>query len=354
MNRPLTLKRVAFAVVANLLAFSVLSAIGELATRWYMEGSVSAALRSFVTSQASDDATRVSGWLVSDADLGYKLNPASAGVNSLGIRHDEIADVKPDGLFRVIVLGDSVAWGEDGFVKLLRDRFNRVHYGPVEVINAAIPGYTTYQERTLLERDLLRHRPDLVILQYCLNDHHRFLHMLNETGRWLVTPDAERVLVPQGQGPLTTLMRSSYLLLELRLRLFALMPRSVTQFPWETDHNVAPAWQDHTWSDFEAHVQAMRDSLARLDARFAVVAVPLESQLQQTFLDRDADYTLKPQRTLAEICRRLSVPFLDLHPVFVSNRKLSLYKDGLHLKPAGHELMAEHILAFLERDKLAN
>ena len=54
--------------------------------------------------------------------------------------------------------------------------------GAVEVVNAAIPGYTTHQERLLFESGLDDARPELVLLQYCLNDNHRFLHRFDAQG----------------------------------------------------------------------------------------------------------------------------------------------------------------------------
>ena len=60
----------------------------------------------------------------------------------------------------------------------------------------------------------------------------RFLHMLNDTGRWLLTPDAKRAWIPDGGGLLVSLMQSSYLLRELRIR-FVNLRFNRSQFPWE-------------------------------------------------------------------------------------------------------------------------
>jgi lysophospholipase L1-like esterase len=365
MTRRLTTrKRVLYAALANAVGFGALFVVGELVTRWHLEGGVRAAIRSFYTTRLTADRTHAEGWLAYDEVLGYKLNPELPGANSLGIGHGEISDVKPSGLFRVLILGDSIAWdrgrvlglpeGSRGFVTQVQERFGSLRTGPVDVINAAIPGYTTYQERTLFERDLARFAPDLVILQYCLNDNHRFLHMLNLTGRWLVTPEAERAMLPEGQGWLTSFVRSSYLLMELRVRLSGLQKRAAGRFPWDSNMDMAPAWQDQTWSDFAGHLQAIRDHLIRSGGRLAVVAVPLEAQLDQALLDRDTAYTVKPQRRLAEVCERLGVPLLDLHPAFLANRDRRLYDDGIHLTASGHAVAADQILEFLQARHLAN
>jgi lysophospholipase L1-like esterase len=350
--QPSGAKKAVFLVVANLLVASFVFVIGEFAMRWRLEGGPVAGLRSLFVSRASPGYAGTDTWLVHDEQLGYKLNPAKEGVNSLGIRHGEISPQKPEDLFRVVVLGDSVAWDADGFVSLLRERLSRSPVRPVEVINAAIPGYTTYQERRLLERDLLPLKPDLVILQYCLNDNHRFLHLLNEAGNWLITPEAKRALTPEGSGVVAGLMRSSYLLLGIRVRLLAqrALPRS--EFPWEHRPDFCVAWQDWTWPEFAEHLLAMRDQLANLDARLAVVMVPFEPQLSEKLLALDRTYTLKPQRMMEETCRRTHTPLLDLHAPFIRNRHRELFRDGIHLTPAAHELVARELLDFLDRERL--
>jgi lysophospholipase L1-like esterase len=50
---------------------------------------------------------------------------------------------------------------------------------------------------------------------------------------------------------------------------------------------------------------------------------------------------------LKEIGRKLDVPVLDLHPVFLANRDRALYTDGLHLTSTGHDLVASHLREFV-------
>jgi lysophospholipase L1-like esterase len=349
---PTRARRVLYLLIGNLIMFGGAFTLGELATRWYIQGSAGSALASLVG--RPDRAGGVTdGWLIRDAELGYRLNPRQTGVSSIGIRHADIEVPKRDGLFRFVVLGDSVAWDTSGFVTLMRQRSTEIRPGAVEVINGAIPGYTTYQERRLFERDLVETSPDLVVLQYCLNDNHRFLHQLNESGRWLITPEAERVLVPGWLGPIGTLVRSSYLLLEIRVRLLAMTSGSSGQYPWDTDPGFAAAWQDATWGDVETHLRAIQMSARRVGARFAIVAVPLEAQLDARWLDRDRAYTLKPQRRLVALGDKLDIPVLDLHSTFLAAGDQRLYSDGIHLTPSGHELAAGAILRFIKDRRLA-
>jgi lysophospholipase L1-like esterase len=102
--------------------------------------------------------------------------PAPIRTNSLGLRSPEIALARPDGTFRILVLGDSVAFGwglrgEDTFAShlasLLATVFPEQRF---EVINAGVSGYGTWQELRWLKETGLGLDPDVVIVQAHLND----------------------------------------------------------------------------------------------------------------------------------------------------------------------------------------
>lgn len=341
-----------FIALVNAFIFLLAFFLGELAVRWHREGGFLAAIESFFHSRTPSLDPHSDTWFLPHPELGYTLNPQKEGINSLGLRHRELSLDKPEELFRVIVLGDSVAWDEGSFVELLGERMGRLRNGPVEVINASIPGYTTYQERLLLERNLLPLQPSLVIVQYCLNDNHRFLHRIAEDGNRLLTPEARRALLPQEEGIFDRLSRKSYLLVEIRRRLLARKYRLEGKFPWENMEDFCVAWQDKTWPGFKGHLQAMRDRMTRIHGGIAVIAVPFGPQLRQDLLDLDRDYTVKPQRLLSRICLELGVPFLDLFPPFLASGGIKLFRDDIHLTPAGHEIAARELFCFLERERL--
>jgi lysophospholipase L1-like esterase len=93
------------------------------------------------------------------------------------------------------------------------------------------------------------------------------------------------------------------------------------------------------------------DSVA-FDAKFMIVVVPFEPQRSEEALERDRDYTLKPQRRLMEIFARAEAPILDLFPVFLSHRDENLYRDGIHLTDRGHRIVADELLKFLKNENL--
>ena len=208
-------------------------------------------------------------WVIADPKLGYCLNPAMEGINSIGVRHPEIPRDKPAGGMRIIVLGDSVAWPENGFVSQLRTDLS----GQSEVINAAVPGYTTYQERLLFEDHLYALRPDLLVLQYCLNDHHRFLHRFDADVNLLFTQEARQVLLPRQGDPLAWAPDWSYLAYHLRMVLFR-RPQPNDGFRWQRRPDLAPAWREESWTQFRGHLTALGDDMVAIGGKMIVVLVP--------------------------------------------------------------------------------
>ena len=95
----------------------------------------------------------------------------TVAINGQGLRGPERPFAKPAGTVRIVLLGDSTAWGwgvEDGeaFARLAE-----AELGPgVEICNLAVPGYSTDQELLILEREGVRHEPDLVLLALVHND----------------------------------------------------------------------------------------------------------------------------------------------------------------------------------------
>lgn len=122
-----------------------------------------------------------------DPDTVYLLKPgrrwmfegAPARTNSEGFRGAEFTPDKPPGVTRVVGLGDSVmfGWGvadDDTFMARLQTELRDAR-GALELINCAVPGYNAEQEAALAETRVARYAPDVLLLNYVLNDHERSL-----------------------------------------------------------------------------------------------------------------------------------------------------------------------------------
>lgn len=139
------------------------------------------------------------------------------GSNRLGYRDVDHAVAKSPGVFRIVVLGDSIAAGfgvaksADLFSSRL-EQLLRTAGKPVEVLNFAVSGYDTRQEVETLRAKALAFQPDLVLLAYSLNDRER------ADGDILATLQAAR-RGGIGSGANPVLMQSAlYRLLHYRLQ----------------------------------------------------------------------------------------------------------------------------------------
>ncbi len=95
--------------------------------------------------------------------------------NKLGYRDRDHDVEKPEGVYRIVLIGDSIGAGllvddyEDTFPFILEKALLDAGR-PVELINFSVSGYNTQQEVETLKDRGLAYDPDLVLVQFCLND----------------------------------------------------------------------------------------------------------------------------------------------------------------------------------------
>lgn len=101
-------------------------------------------------------------------------------LNSKGFRDREYALKKPANTYRILMLGDSLTFGwgakqDEIFPALLEERLNQFFASSgtekkVEIINTGIGNYNTEQEVIFFRESGLAWKPDMVILNYFIND----------------------------------------------------------------------------------------------------------------------------------------------------------------------------------------
>jgi lysophospholipase L1-like esterase len=109
-----------------------------------------------------------------------RLMGVPVAINSLGFRNREITVAKPPNVIRILLVGDSLTlgWGvraEDTFAERLEARLNdELHRSgaglSAQVVNTGIGNYNTAQELALFENSGRQLAPDLVLLNYFIND----------------------------------------------------------------------------------------------------------------------------------------------------------------------------------------
>jgi lysophospholipase L1-like esterase len=300
-------------------------------------------------------------WAVYDPELGYRLNPRFEGVNAEGLRDHPIAP--KDGRFRVLVLGDSVAYYgddvDDTFVgharRALREQTGRVD---LDVLNAGVKGYTNYQELLYLERDGVALQPDLVGVAFVLNDLYRFLHRFRVRDGRIVgnSYDLTDEAIGSVDNRLYQLLRRSAFLVWLRHRMGGLVDRAgdaVSEgFSFDARPDFRNAWRDAAWNDVEVQLARMQELGRKHDFGVFLMAFPFGEQYRPDYLAKDRDYVLKPQQKLREISERLGIPVLDLYPLL--DPGVDLDADEIHLTAAGRRKVGGLLADFLvERGMLS-
>ena len=95
--------------------------------------------------------------------------------NSFGMRGGEVSVAKPENTYRIILLGDSFAFGwgvdeEKSFAHLLEEKLSQSLGRPVEVLNFGVPGYSTFQETAQFLAYSEKFNPDAVLVYFVEND----------------------------------------------------------------------------------------------------------------------------------------------------------------------------------------
>lgn len=299
----------------------------------------------------------------------YRLRPGAeaelentAGIhyriNEDGFRDRRHARTPPEGGFRIAVLGDSLTFGygveeSEVYTALLGAALARQGAArEVEVLNFGVGGYNAYNEVALFEGIAADYRPDLVLVQFCINDlNDPRLHFDAHTLRLLELPEAAfpdprvRALPVPGRSPLAFCAG--------RLRLCDLLQHALFEDradPRALARTVAPprtlGAPERAW--LGAQYGKLEQWAAAHGARFGVVVFPYPKQLRDATRDGVG-------RGIAELAAEEGFPAIDLLPAFraaLGQGNGPLFMDLWHPNPAGHRLAAEELARELLRTGL--
>gem|GEM_PF-1498584 len=276
-------------------------------------------------------------------------------INSLGFRGREYTREKPAGTTRILILGDSFAFGAGApvdviFPTRLETRLNSEQlFGLVEILNLGVSDYNTDDELAWLQEFGLGLTPDLVILVYVMNDieiKQEYLPRSAEEPSRLV--DERSGEVRQYRDPLywlvNRLRRDSHFLAYLAPRMAALGRKLGLNLPSTGSfYGTAFANDVEGWKRSKAAIEQMRDLGLEHHFQFALVLFPLMTNFT------DAYPAKKTHEVIAEYTRAQDIPFLDLLPNYMGINAASLWvspTDG-HPNAEGHRIAAEAIYEFL-------
>ncbi|MFM7143047.1 MAG: SGNH/GDSL hydrolase family protein [Alphaproteobacteria bacterium] len=260
--------------------------------------------------------------------------------NALGLRDRDYATPRPDGVERVLLLGDSFSFGsgvvdeEKIFASLLETRLSAEPGRRVEILNASKPGSLTGDWLSMLRRVGPDFRPDVVLVVFFLHDGTR-------------TTAGEDFFHPI-RTSIAARNRDSWLYRHVyawrwwrdvldRRAVSDLYSRAIVQ-AYAGDEG-----QTAEWRAAQANLRTIRDEAAALGARTGLVVFPIL-----------ADFG--PGYPFREVCDRIEaagveagLPTLDLLPAFRGEDAAALWVSPLNQHPneRGHEIAAQAILPFL-------
>jgi HEAT repeat protein/lysophospholipase L1-like esterase len=236
--------------------------------------------------------------------------PRNEAFNRDGVRDRAHAVEKPEGVRRVVCLGDSVTLGypgppEEAYPRVLEKRIEAEGPG-VEVFNVALMAWSTRQERLAYERIARKYRPDQVILGICLNDPQELQNNLSRPSPWLTglyrrSALARRIVNAEGRE------------IESVQQLFV---------------NPGSTAVRAGMSLFFHELRQLRDEVRKDGVDFAAVVFPYEGQV-----DRDPPPPLA-QDEIKAWCARESIAVLDVLPTLRELGPGGFTPDD-HIHPTG-------------------
>lgn len=305
------------------------------------------------------------GWFHVPGRTGWQRTPELAvpiSINQEGLRDSEHSYEKTEGIYRILLLGDSFVEGlqvplEQTIGKQLETRLSSSTTGPIyEVINAGVSRFGTDNE--ILFYDFLgrNYDPDMVILFFFYND----LYDNIEEPYFLLEGGAIRPIVPKPMnvlglaGELRSWLWDHFHVYRLLTVIWNLMNYLVELagprvsggggIPFLLED---PADQAAAMELTGALLEDFNGELASEGRNLLVVGIGEMSAIEGTD-DNNPSPTEAINRRLGEVLDERGVEYIDLIPGFRSD--YSVTGNGLfwpgdgHWNSAGHTLAAELIL----------
>ena len=259
--------------------------------------------------------------------LGYEPVPHSQYLtdllNDIGMRDVTHPIKKLPGVKRLAVLGDSISMGlgianrENIYPVVLKKSLVK-HDPAIEVINFSASGYNTMQEVSFLSEYGVRYQPDLVLLQYCMNDTLRHDGQIFEN--LLALEKGEHGL---SQQRISRWLGWSHLYRLLRFRLFP-----VEDDTKSLDQSFVALGQNTVIDAF-----SRLHSLAQQHHFEVVVAI-------FPYLDQLSDYrSFSEHSWVTKAASEKGFKVIDLLPLFIECEKSEnqrIFLDSLHPNEIGH------------------
>lgn len=293
--------------------------------------------------------------------VNFGLSPEFESHNSLGYRGPEIAIPKPEGVFRIVAMGGSTTYGfdmtyEESYpAQLERILVEEYGYTQIEVINAGVPYYTSWETLANFQFRVLDLQPDMVLIYDGINDLNARAHLPEH---YAGIPASAGLWNPRQPDPgPSTLYRFIAISLGWQPDPNALTTRFYSWLPHVT------CCEQYTHEEIAAHFAAnppiyfernLRNVVAIADVNAVQVVFsswtyypdPTANDMNLMALDYRQEAIAEQNEVLRRLGEETSAEFYDLHAAFPYNPDYWL-PDGIHMTPPGTAHQARLYAEFL-------
>ncbi len=310
-------------ILLVILSIIIVCVVGEAAVRWLLP-------------KWAPDAARVTKFWQYDPRYGWVHVPNARGkfssfgfdatvtINWKGFRGPPLPYERTRNVSRIVLLGDSFAWGygvnySDTFAARLEQDLSHV-----EVVNLAVSGYSTDQQLLLYIDEGRRYKPDLVLVQVAAND---------------ITYNAETLAYTIYGKPAFTAKDGGLVVIN----------QPVAKTPWIKQAVVRIAWRSYVLNQFFRYLQTfsqpggqnvlLHDGTPNITARL-LLALREETEkdgadLLVVFVEDVTDGPL-----FATFLQQHNVEHVLLGQYLTHDDRSLHLRDGRHWNAAGHAIVA--------------
>ncbi|MCZ6683686.1 MAG: SGNH/GDSL hydrolase family protein [Planctomycetota bacterium] len=254
---------------------------------------------------------------------------------------------------RILFVGDSVTLGyyhtaRDAYgrqaIDLLKQRYPGANLAG---LNGGTCGYDTRQECHWLNEIGLKLKPDLIVLQFCLND---VTHQFDPAFGQDISRHGEFLTITRRTCRSGIRRAISKLVMRWRFgRDLHAAAEQIERFAIEDILEEVPdAHVERAWRIVLSELKRFVDQCRSSEVALVLVCFPARAQMERSDVSRD------PQERLARFAESESIPYLDLLPAFRAafgagaDAVKASFVDSTHPTVAGHRVAGEATAAFLE------
>jgi lysophospholipase L1-like esterase len=280
-------------------------------------------------------------------------------VNSFNFRGDEILKNKPEGTYRIFLVGGSTAFGwgstsdENTITGFLQKMFNGIETDKkIEIINAGVPGANSIREVHYIKKFLLEFKPDMIIVYDGVNDAENAIINKNDLGK------APENGMKEIQKNFDTLIKNYFQMYRTPFVLNYLFFISTSTISYDTNsilemkENWENRWTDVCkWSDSKdiKVIIGLQPSLGTGNKILYSDEIIIAETHESKMLANAINELESPLNELSNVCFET----VDLREAF-NDVESPIFWDNQHVNDLGNEIIAEKLFNLINTSTNGN